>query len=95
MLAAGKKCWARSMNQESTPGGGRFSTFGSTIIGNDASTCNNLCTLGEDCSTAVGNDSWDNAHTSDLSSRGERSGIETSVLVQHTQRTGGEFGWLS
>jgi hypothetical protein len=37
------------------PGGGRFFAFGSTIVRNDASICNDLCILGEDCSTTVGN----------------------------------------
>jgi hypothetical protein len=77
--------------QESTPGGGRFSAFGSIVVGNGASTCNDLCTPGEDCSTAVGNSSWDNAHTFDPSSKGERLGIEPSALVQHAQRTGGSL----
>jgi hypothetical protein len=75
--------------QESTPGGGRFSTSDSTIVGNDALACSNPCAPSEDCSTAVGNGSWDIAHTSDLSSKGERPGRELSVLVQHTQHTSG------
>jgi hypothetical protein len=54
---------------ESTPEGDRFCAFGSTIVGNGASSCNDLCTLGEDCSFAIGNDSWDNAHTFNLFSR--------------------------
>jgi hypothetical protein len=51
MLVVGKKCWARSMKngtQESTPGGGKFSAFDSTIVGNGASTCHDLCALGKD-----------------------------------------------
>jgi hypothetical protein len=67
--------------QESTLGGGKFSTSGSTIAGNYASTCNDLCILSEDCSITIGNDSWDNAHTSDPSCRGERPGGEPSALV--------------
>jgi hypothetical protein len=43
----------------------------------------------EDYSTAVRNNFWDNAHTSDLSSRGERLGREPNALVQHAQCTGG------
>jgi hypothetical protein len=75
--------------QESALGGGKFSTFGSTAAGNGASTCNNPCTPGEDCSIAVGNGLWDNAHTSNLSNRGERLGGEQSTLVQCAQCTGG------
>jgi hypothetical protein len=67
--------------QESTSGDGMFSAFGSTVAGNGASACRDLCTLGKDCSTAVGNGSWDNAHTSDLSSKGERLGRRPSALV--------------
>jgi hypothetical protein len=53
--------------------------------------CSDPCTPCEDCSTATGNDSWDNAHTSDLSSRGERLGEKPSILVQRTQRTSGSL----
>jgi hypothetical protein len=38
-------------------GGGRFSTFSSTIVGNDASTYNDPCVPSKDCLIAVGNDS--------------------------------------
>jgi hypothetical protein len=38
---------------------------------------------------AVGNDSWDNAHTSNPSSRGEGLGGNPSTLVQHAQCTNG------
>ncbi len=58
--------------QTSALGGGRYFAFGSTIIGNDASACSNPCTPNEDCSTAAGNSFWDNAHTFDPSSTGER-----------------------
>jgi hypothetical protein len=75
--------------QESTPRGGRFFASSSTVIGNDILACNDPCALGRDCSTAVGNDSWDNAHTSDPFSKGERMGREPSTLVQRAQRTGG------
>ncbi len=75
--------------QASTPRGGNFFASNSTVAGNDASTCNNLCTLGKDCSTVVGNGSWDNTHTSDLSSTGGRLSKEPSVLVQHAQHTNG------
>jgi hypothetical protein len=93
MLAVGKKCWARSvkkwlLKKQSQEVAG-FSTFGSTITGNDASTCSDMCALGKDCSTAVGNGYSDNAHTSNPSSRGERLGREQSVLVQHAQCTCG------
>jgi hypothetical protein len=78
MLIAGKKCWDGSMKKMATPksalGGGRFSAFGSTTARNDASTCSDPCILGEDCSTATRNSSWDNAHTSNPSSKGKRLG---------------------
>jgi hypothetical protein len=74
--------------QESALGRGRFSTSSLTAIGNGASACNDPCALGRDYSTAVGNGSWDNAHTSNLSSRGERLGGELSTLVQRTQHMG-------
>jgi hypothetical protein len=77
---------------ESAPRGGRFSTSGSTTVGNGALICNDLCVRGEDCSTIVGNGSWDNAHTSDPSSKGKRSGGKPSTLVQHRQCTGGSSG---
>jgi hypothetical protein len=70
--------------QESALGGGRFFASNSTVVGNDASTCSDPCASSEDCSTAIRNSSWDNTHTFDLSSRGERSGRKPSVLVQHT-----------
>jgi hypothetical protein len=57
--------------QESAPGGGKFFASSSTIAGNGASVCNDPCALGEDYSTVVGNGSWDNAHTSNPSSRAE------------------------
>jgi hypothetical protein len=75
--------------QESTPGGGKFSTFGLIATRNNTSTCNDLCALGGDCSTTAGNGSWDNAHTSDPSSRGERLGGNPSTLVQCAQCMGG------
>jgi hypothetical protein len=75
--------------QESTPGGGKLFASGSTIVGNGASACNGMCVGGGDCSITAGNSSWDNAHTSDLSSKGEKLGGEPSILVQHAQRTGG------
>ncbi len=74
---------------ELAPRGGRFSAFASTIAGNGALACNNLCALGGDCSTTAGNGSWDNTHTSDSSSRGKRLGGKPSTLVQHAQLTGG------
>ncbi len=67
--------------QELALGGGRFSAFGSTIIGNSALVCSNPCAPSEGCSIVVGNDSWDNAHTYDSSSRGERLGKEPNALV--------------
>jgi hypothetical protein len=75
--------------QESTPGGGKFSTSSLIAVGNGALACSNLCIPSKDCSTVVGNSFWDNAHTSNPSSRGERLGGESSTLVQHAQRTCG------
>ncbi len=77
--------------QESTLGGGRFSASGSTIIKNGASMYNDMCVLGKDCLIATRNGSWDNAHTSDSFSRGERSSREPSVLVQCAQHTVGSL----
>ncbi len=74
---------------KSAPGGGRFSAFGSTTVGNGALTYNDLCILSRDYSTTIGNDSWDNGHTSDLCSRGKRLDEEPLTLVQRAQRTGG------
>jgi len=67
--------------QESTPRGGKFSTSSSTAARNGALACNDPCVPGEDCSTAIRNSSCDNAHTSNLSSKGERLGGEPSTLV--------------
>jgi hypothetical protein len=58
--------------QALAPGGGRYFAFGSTIVGNDALACSDPCAPSEDCSIATGNNSWDNAHTSNSSSTGER-----------------------
>jgi hypothetical protein len=63
-------------------GGGKFSASGLTNTGNGASTCNDSCAIGNDCSIAARNGSWGNTHTSDPSSMGERSGKEPSALVQ-------------
>jgi hypothetical protein len=41
----------RMATQESTPGGGRFSTSGSTVVGNDASASSNPCAPSGDYST--------------------------------------------
>jgi hypothetical protein len=83
--------WIREKmaTQASALGGGKFSASNSTVVGNGASACNDLCVPNEDCSIAVGNGSLDNAHTSDPSSRGERPGRKPSVLMQHAQHTGG------
>jgi hypothetical protein len=67
--------------QALAPGSGRFSTSGSTVTKNGASTYSDSCILGEDYSIVVGNGSWGNAHTSDLSSTCERSGKKLSALV--------------
>jgi hypothetical protein len=86
--------WIREkmVNPESGPRGGKFSAFGSTTVGNSTSTYSDPCTPCGDYSIATKNGSWDNAHTSDLSSRGKRLGGEPSTLVQHAQRMGGNFG---
>jgi hypothetical protein len=49
--------WIREKmaTRESAPGGGRSSTFGSIVVGNDASAYNGLCIIGGACSIAVGN----------------------------------------
>jgi hypothetical protein len=51
--------WIREkmVTPESTRKGGRFSTSGLITTKNDASTRNNLCTIGKDCSIATGNNS--------------------------------------
>jgi hypothetical protein len=55
---------------------------------------NDLCVTGRDYSITIRNGSWDNAHTSDPSSRSERLGKEPSTLVQLAQCTGGSSdGW--
>jgi hypothetical protein len=76
--------WIREKmdTQESTPRGGRFFASGSIIVGNDALACSNPCVLGENYSVAVSNSFWDNAHTFDSSSRGERA--ENQVLWCNT-----------
>jgi hypothetical protein len=75
--------------QESAPRGGRFSASSLIVVGNGTSACNGLCGAGGDCSTAIGNGSWNNAHTSDPSNKGERLGGEPSTLVQCALRTCG------
>jgi hypothetical protein len=75
--------------QESAQRGGRFFASGSIVTGNGALACNDPCVPCEDCSTVVRNGSWDNAHTSDPSNRGERLDEESNTLVQHAQCTGG------
>jgi hypothetical protein len=75
--------------QKLTLGGGRFSTSNSTVVGNDTSTCIDSCAPGEDYLIAIGNGSWDNAHTSDPSNKGQRPGRELNALVQHAEHIGG------
>jgi hypothetical protein len=75
--------------QESALGGAKFFASSSTAIGNDALACNDLCTLYEDYSIVARNESWDNTHTSDLSSRGERLDEKPNTLVQCAQCIGG------
>ncbi len=74
---------------KSAPRGGKFSTSSSTTARNGTLACNDPCTISGDYSTTIGNGSWDNAHTSDLSSRGKRLGGEPNVLVLHAQCTSG------
>ncbi len=83
--------WIREKmaTQESAPGGGRFFVFGSIATRNSASACSDPCAPGRDYSSAIGNGSQDNAHTSDSSRRRERLGGEFNILVQRGQRTGG------
>jgi hypothetical protein len=79
---------------QSAPRGGRFFASNLTIVGNDTLTCNDPCAPGGDYSTTVGNGSWDNTHTFDLSNKGKRLGREPSTLVQCAQRTNGSLrGW--
>jgi hypothetical protein len=47
----------KMITPESAPGGGKFSPFGSTIVGNNASACNDPYVPGEDGSIATGNGS--------------------------------------
>ncbi len=83
--------WIREKlaTQESAPRSDRFSAFDSTVAGNSTSTYSDPCAPSKDYLTAVRNNSWDNAHISDSSSRGERLGKEPNTLVQHAQRTSG------
>jgi len=67
--------------QESAPGGGKFFASRLTTTSDGASACSGLCVVGKDYSTTHRNSFWDNAHTSNLSSRGERLGGEPSTLV--------------
>jgi hypothetical protein len=75
--------------QELIPKGGRFFASDSTVAGNGSSACSDLCAPSGDCSTVVGNGSWDNTHKSDPFNKGERLGGEPNTLVQCAQRTGG------
>jgi hypothetical protein len=68
-----------------------FSTSSPTAVGNGASAWSGPCATGGDYSIATGNGSWDNTHTFDLSSRGERLGREPNILVQRAERIGGSL----
>ncbi len=81
--------YEKMTTQESTLGGGRFFASGSIVIGNGVSTCSDPCIPSKDYSIIVGNGPCDNAHASDLFSRGERLGREPSALVQHAQHKSG------
>ncbi len=74
---------------ESAPRGGKFFASGSITARNSALACSDSCIPAEDCSITARNSSWDNAHTSDPSSRGKRLGRKPSILVQRAQHTGG------
>ncbi len=69
--------------QESAPRGDKFFASDPTVVKNGASTCSDPFAPGEDCSTATGNGSSDNAHTSNPSSRGE-SWAESQVFWCNT-----------
>jgi hypothetical protein len=77
--------------QESAPGGGRFFTFGSTVVGNGALACSDPYVPGGDYLITAKNNSWDNAHTFDPSSRGEKLSGEPSILVQCAEHTSGSL----
>ncbi len=74
---------------KSAPKGGRFFDFGLITAGNSALACSDSCAPGGDCSTVAGNSSWDNAHTSNPSSKGKRLGRERNTLLQRAQHTSG------
>jgi len=47
----------KMITPESAPRGGKFSSSGSTIVGNNASACSNLYVPCKECSIATGNGS--------------------------------------
>jgi len=67
--------------QESALGGAKFFASSSTAVGNGALACNDPCALCEDYSIVTRNGSWDNAHTSYPSSKGERLDEKPNTLV--------------
>jgi hypothetical protein len=71
--------------QELALGGSRFSAIGLSAAGNDSLAYSDLCALGGGYSIATRNDYWNNAHTSNPSSRGERPGEKPNTLVQRAQ----------
>jgi hypothetical protein len=73
---------------KSTPKGGRFYASNLITVGNDALACNDPCAPGRDCLIVAEDNSWDNTHTSNLSSKGKRLGRESNTLVQCTQPMG-------
>jgi hypothetical protein len=75
--------------QELAPRGGKFLAFGLIAVGNSTSAYSDPCVPGGDCLIAVENGFWDNAHTFDSSSKGERLGGKPNTLVQRAQCTGG------
>ncbi len=54
---------------ELAPRGGKFFASDSITAKNNTSACSDPCALGEDYITTIGNSSWVNAHTSDLSNK--------------------------
>jgi hypothetical protein len=82
--------------QELAPGVYKFFASSSTIAGNGTLACNNLCILGRDCSIVVRNDSWNNAHTFDSFSKGERLGGKPSIWCNaHNVRVGAQMAKLA
>jgi hypothetical protein len=63
---------------ESTLGGGRLSAFGSTTVGNGASSYNDSCVPGEHCSTTLGT-VFGTTHIHPTRLAGVRNWVESQV----------------